>query len=363
MPNDDLGQFPSPTSADPTPVTDQPTGIPATAPVPEQSPAFEQTPDEIPSVPATPASFSETPTELEIQPAPPEEPIPASPPPQEPVPVSPPPQEPIPASLPPQEIPAVIVPKGGSSFGSLITIIILLIAGVAIAAAVFLFSQSKQLKQQIQEITQTLEKQKTTITPTPTPTIFEFTTPTPTPESTISATPTVFPTPVSTISAETALPLFNASKALRVAINHQPNAQLILIKTENATTPRTASTKYFFRQDLTTKKYFYVMITGIADPEVVDKSIYVTPDNNIPSLNDLVLGNTLGIDLNEAVKIAYDLCTGGLCKDATVKAQYIKSEDNVIWQLSFAPADTTKETLVLQLNAQTKAILFKSPGF
>jgi hypothetical protein len=356
MPNDDLGQFPSPTSVDPS-ISDQPAGVPAESSLPIQepitnnlepvtsTPAFEQTPDEIPSVPATPASFPETPTEPDIQPAPPQEPIPASP--------------------PPQEVLATVVPKGGSSFGSLITIVILLIAGVAIAAAVFLFSQSKQLKQQIQEITQTLEKQKTTITPTPTPTIFEFTTPTPTPDSTISATPTptVFPTPVSTVSAETALPLFNASKALRVAINHQPNAQLILIKTENATTPRTASTKYFFRQDLTTKKYFYVMITGIADPEVVDKSIYVTPDNNIPSLNDLVLGNTLGIDLNEAVKIAYDLCTGGLCKNAVVKAQYIKSGDNVIWQLSFAPIDTTKDTQVLQLNAQTKAILFKSPGF
>ncbi|HCQ31599.1 TPA: hypothetical protein DIU27_04430 [Candidatus Collierbacteria bacterium] len=105
------------------------------------------------------------------------------------------------------------------------------------------------------------------------------------------------------------------------------------------------------------------MITGINDPEIVDKSIYVTPDSNIPSLNDMVLANTLGIDLNEAVKIAYGLCTSGLCNNATVKAQYIKSEENVIWQLSFVPSDTSKGTLVLQLNARTKDVLFKSPGF
>jgi len=236
-----------------------------------------------------------------------------------------------------------------------------MIAGIAIAVAVFLFSESKQLKQQIQEITQTLEKQKTTVTPTPTPTIIEFLTPTP--DSTLSATPILTPTPYSSVSAQTALPLKNASRALKVAINHQPNAQLILIKTDNATDPQAAITKYFFRENLTTKKYFYVMITGIGEPEIVDRSIYVTPDNNIPSLNDAVLGNTLGIDLDEAVALARSLCTSGLCETSSVRSQYIKSTDAAIWQLSFAPADITKEALIIQINAHTKAILFKSPGF
>ncbi len=382
MPNDDLGQFPTPTSPTP-PLADQPPVSPTTsiledinAPVTNQistppvetsspsqpplpkadqpmaevtsAPAFEETPDVLPSYtpPVQPAETSfPDPALTPTEPEPPQASVVQAPPPV------------------PTEVPATAVPKGGSSFGSLIAIIILLIAGVAIAAAVFLFSQSQQLKQQILEITQTLEKQKTTVTPTPTPTIIKFVTPTP--EASISATPTVTltPTPLSTISAETALPLTNAPKALKIAINHQPNAQLILIKTENATNPQTASTKYFFRQDLTTKKYFYVLITDNLEPEIVDKAIYVTPDNNIPSLNDLVLGNTLGVDLNEAVKTANGLCLSGLCKTASVKSQYIKSGENVIWQLSFTPADTTNETLIIQMNAQTKVVLYKSPGF
>src|SRR3989339_479950 len=383
MPNDDLGQFPTPASSAPPPADQQPptsTSIieDINAPVTNQissepfttppiinpsltsenrdlksniaPPAFEETPEVIPS-------FNPPTQDLQTDALPQET---ASSPVQETV-----VQSPELPDLPPApvEMPATIVPKGGSSFGAFITIIILLIAGVAIVAAVFLFSQSQQLKQQILEITQTLEKQKTTVTPSPTPTIIEFLTPTP--ESTLSATPTITltPTPLSTISAETALSLANATKALKIAVNHQPNAQLILIKTENATVPQTASTKYFFRQDLTTKKYFYVLITDNQEPEIVDKAIYVTPDNNIPSLNDLVLGNTLGIDLNEAVGLANSLCLSGLCKTAYVKAQYIKSGANVIWQLSFTPADTTKDTLIVQLNAQTKAVLFKSAGF
>ncbi|OIN90686.1 hypothetical protein AUJ42_02770 [Candidatus Collierbacteria bacterium CG1_02_44_10] len=376
MPNDDLGQFPTPTSSSP-PLADQPSISPTTnqistepfstppietsLPIQEprtnnhelatSAPAFEETPDVIPSIASVP--ITESPLPPTTTPAPDIQDLPVQ-------------QTELTTNNPelstphsPSEMPATVVPKGGSSFGAFITIIILLIAGVAIAAAVFLFSQSKQLKQQILEITQTLEKQKTTVTPTPTPTIIEFTTPTPSLESTISATPT----PISSISAETALPLTSAPKALKIALNHQPNAQLILIKTENVTSPQTASTKYFFRQDLTTKKYLYVLITNNQEPEIVDKAIYVTPDNNIPSLNDLVLGNTLGIELNEAVGIANSLCLSDLCQTAYVKAQYIKSGDNVIWQLSFTPTDTTKETLIIQLNAQTKAVLYKSAGF
>ncbi len=388
MPNDDLGQFPTPTGSGDQPTTTPPSdtslmddiNTPATdkisdepfttppqvdAPT-ETNPAFEETPDEIPSV-----------TQPTIEPpidSPIETPVetPAYTPPSapasqiyptvsaEPTPVTP-PVAPTPPSY--EETPAMIVPKGGSAFGSLISIVLLLISGIAIAATVFLFSQSQQLKQQLLEITQTLEKQQTTITPTPTPTIIEFTTPTITPEATPTATISLTPTPTASVSAETALPLSNAANALKVAINHQPNAQLILIKTENATTPQFAITKYFFRQDLTTKKYFYVMIENGKNPEIVDKSIFVTPDNNIPSLNDLVLGNKLGIDLDIAVKIAYDACTSGLCKTANVKAQYIKVGDSLIWQITFTPQDTSKQPLVIQINAESRVVLYKSTGF
>lgn len=298
MPNDDLGQFPTPPSPD----------------------TFEETPDEIPSAPP----------EL----------------------VTPP--EPLPATVP--------TPKGGPAIGSFIFLVLLLISGVALAVTVFLFSQTKQLKQQLSEVTQTLEQQRTTITPTPTPTIIDF--PTPTPESTVSGTITPIPTPTATTSATTTvLPLANASKALKVAIKHLPNAQMILIKTENATSPTLAATKYFFRQDLTTKKYFYVLISGNQEPEIMDKAIYVTPDNNISSLNDLIQGSTLGIDLDEAVSIANLACTSQLCNTATIKAQYIKSGVSVIWQISLDPVDASKNPLIIQINAQSKEVLFRSPGF
>lgn len=325
MPNDDLGQFPTPpVSADsvlPPPLV-EPEPI-----TPSPADTFEETPDVIPSIPA--------------------------PPPIEPQPEADMPQEDAPATIP--------TPKGGLAFGSFIVLILLLISGVALAITVFLFSQTKQLKQQLSEVTQTLEQQRTTITPTPTPTIIDFPTPTLTPESTESGLLT--PTPMATLSAITVLPLADASKALKVAIKHLPNAQMILIKTENATNLPTATTKYFFRQDLTTKKYFYVLITAGKEPEIIDKAIYVTPDNNISSLNDSIQGNTLGIDLDEAIEIANTACTSKLCETATVKAQYIKSGANLIWQLSFDPVDASKTPLVIQINAATKEILFKSPGF
>ena len=376
MPNDDLGQFPAPTATPEPPITPtepvntsttdessiiEDINTPPTSQISEEpfttpptisetpsttAETFEETPDEIPSI------ITQEPTPIAEQASTPE----AAP--QE-QPISAP--EPVPATMP--------TVKGGSAFGSLIMLILILIAGGALAITVFVYSQSQQLKQQLLEVTQTLEQQKTTLTPTPSPTIIEFPTSTPTPSSTPtplateSATPTPSPTPTATISAETVLPLSNASNALKVGINHLPNAQMILIKTENATTPSLQTTKYFFRQDLTTKKYFYVLIASNNEPEIVDKAIYVTPDNSIPSLNEMIVGNTLGIDLDEALIIANAACTSNLCATATVKAQFIRSGENNIWQLTFDPVDASKNALVLQLNAKTKEILYKSTGF
>lgn len=369
MSNDDLGQFPTP--SDPTtaippvdPSVTQPVSESFSTPpvmnTPPMVDTFEETPDEIPSI-STPPVTSPV-SEPEMQEAP--EPTP-------PAPRLVPPREefsPMPA-LPPTPPPTLVVasvptPKGGSAFGSLIAVILLLISGVALAVTVFLFSQSQQLRQQLAEVTQTLEQQRTTVTPTPTPTIIDFPTPTPTPEATESGLVTTpSPTPTATPSTTTAMPLADATKALKVAINHLPNAQMIIIKTENATSPTLASTKYFFRQDLTTKKYFYVLITGAGEPEIIDKAIYVTPDNNIPSLNDLIQGNTMGVDIDEAITIANSVCSSQVCATAMVKGQYIKSGDSVIWQLSFDPVDAAKSQLIIQINALTKEVLYKSTGF
>jgi hypothetical protein len=343
MQNDDLGQFPTPLTPK---IPEEPkTQVSDTVPTPpdpvlkqESIPTFEPTPDEIPSSPP----LKEADSEPFIPPFMPKSPIVTE-------------SQPTIATTP---------PSSGNSTGSLITIILLLVAGVGISGSVFLYSRSAVLKNQLTDITKTLEQQKTIITPSPTPTVIEIPTPSPTLEASdssplITITPTATTTP--TLS-KTIIPLTLAPQALKVAINHEPNAQLILIKAENAQNPTDSLIKYFFRKDLTTKKYFYVAINGKNESEIVDKSIYVNPDNNIPSLNDLVLGNKLGIDFEFAREIAEKLCDPKLCgENAIIKAQFIKSGSNTIWQLSYTTTSGNPE--IIQINSTTKEILYKSGGF
>lgn len=360
----------APTNVFSTPDEAAPT---TTAQVPQTPSAFEETPDEIPSITspvqaentytpevpslAPPTAFEDSPQDQLVQanedliekqtspeivlPQPAPEPIPATP------------------------APAVLPPKSGGSLAPVIIVVLLIIAGIGLAAAAYLSAQTNKLKTQLSQITQTLQEQQTTLTPTVTPTVFEIPTPTtnttPTATQGATITPTLTPTVVFTNAL---LPLKNAPSALQIAINHSPNAQLILIKVDNATDPATAVTKYFFRQDLTTKKYFYVAITGTGTPQVVDNQIYVTPDDNIPSLNDAILSNNLGIDLSDAIAIALAQCANQtVCTAAQTKAQYIKTGTGIIWQLSLYTKGLTANPLTIQINATTKAILYKSPEF
>jgi hypothetical protein len=369
MQNDNLGQFPTPNTSStplsaPSTAASQeanPLGGDNFAPNTPQSdptpPQFEETPDEIPtSNPINEPDLSE-PRTNNYEPATPQnDPLP------EPITNN---QEPITPQIDP--IPATLPSNASKSpFPSLIGIVLLVVAGLGISGSVFLYSQSSALKKQLTDITQTLERQKNVITPSPTPTSVEIPTPTITitPTIDLSITPTATPTATPTIATnKTIMPIALAPQALKVGINHEPNAQLILIKAENAQDPAKSQIKYYFRNSLTTKKYFYVSVNGQNESEVVDKSIYVNPDNNIPTLNDLVLGNKLGIDYDEAYLIAEKLCLQTLCTNSTIKAQFIKSGDKTIWQLSLTPADTTKETLVIQIDSKTKEVLFKSPAF
>jgi len=402
MPNDDLGSFPTPQQTPVTPIEPPVASTQFTSPAPQpqpdpivpstpsisepamppiipqeavtpapqepQNPAFEETPDEIPSVPTVQdlathqdnlVSANETmmdkqanqETVAPIGEIPEPQPLP------QPEPVTPIDTAPVAAVLP---------PKTGKSIAPIIIIVLLVVAGIGLAAAAYLSSQSNKLKTQLQEITQTLEKQQTTLTPTATPTVFSIPTPTIATQSgvvaTPSATPTITPTVTPTISLN--LPLKNAATVLKVAIGRSPNAQLILIKVDNATDPTTSVTKYFFREDTTTKKYFYVAISGKGTPEIIDKQIYVTPDDNIPSLNDAVLSNKLGIELDEAIRITYTQCANqATCIAAPIKAQYIKTSTGIIWQLSLYTKGLSATPLMIQLNAETKAILYKSPEF
>lgn len=367
MPNDDLGQFPMPSSQSSNePVISKPDTISASGTNMDNQqtkpavPAFEETPDEIPSI-ISQSIVSEAASEPEIPPIasePKEIPSPYIPP-QESVQVAPEiapaPQQPIPATIPQSATPSI---------GPVIFAVIFIVAVISLAGAAFLFQQTQSLKGQLVDITNTLKKQQTSPETTPTPSIVEVPTASPT-ISSESATPTATPTPTMQVfnPGSPMKPLSVAPKIMQIATKQQPNAQLILLKTDNANDPIKATTKYFFRQDLKTKKYFYILISGNNEPEVVDKQIFVTPDDNIPSLNDLVLENKLGIDLDEAIRIATNSCPDlALCTSASAKAQYIKTSAGVIWQISLTVAGKA-EPMVMQIDAQTKTIIFKTSDF
>ena len=372
MQNDDLGQFPQPPKATDTTPPVVPTDDTTLSPEPDTTsttptvPSFEETPAEIPSLY----------TQTEPQP----EPLPltdeSTPPPvlsdtmsnisspfvpkeTETTP------EPTPAVTPaPEPTPATLPASSGVNMRSILFVFVFLLAVISVAGAAFFFQRTLSLQQQLRELTDTLKNRTVTITPTPTPTTFEFPTPS---VASISAAPTASPTATPTLSVYepgTPLrPLSVVNKIMQIALKHQPNAQLILIKTENAQDTLRTSTKYFFRQDLTTKKYFYILVSGKNEPQIFDKNIFVTPDNNIPSLNDLVLTNKLGLDLDEALSLAINSCaTSTICATAPANAQYIQTTSGVIWQLSLK-LNSQKDPAVIQIDAQTRAILFKTTDF
>ena len=349
-----------PTTMEDTPPATPPIISPdALPPDPQTSPisTFEETPEEIPSPQTSSVLVDEheklaAANESMIEKQSPPTTSPLAP---QSEPVEPPVETPLEAALPPK-------PR---SLAPLIIVILLIVAGVGLAAAAYLSNQSNKLKVQLSEITQTLEKQKTILTPTVTPTVFQIPTPTIATQGAIIATPSASPTTMIPITnTNEILPLANAAAVLKVAINHSPTAQLILIKVDNATDPSTVVTKYFFREDLTTKKYFFVSISRNGIPELIDKQIYVNPDNNIPSLNDAVLANKMGMDLGETLKLTYAQCANQeACTAAPVKAMYINTGSGITWQLSLYTKGLSSTPLLIQINAETKAIIYKSPEF
>lgn len=305
-------------------------------------PEFEETPAELPS-----AATSPTPPTSTQPPAPPEEP--RAP-------------QPVASAPPPAPLPATPPAGSKSPFGAIIFVVLFILAFIGLAGAAFLYQQTTQLRKQLSDISATIQQQQTQPTTSPTPSIEEIAG-TPTPETTISATPSPSAY-VSPVAGSPVRPLSIAPQILKTALDFQPNAQFILLKTDNAANAQTAVSKYFFRQDLTTKKYFYVLVSGSGTPEVVSQNIQVTPDNDIPSLNDLVLQNQLGIDLDEALSLVYSKCQDqSVCQQYQAQAQYIKTTSGtVLWQISLYPSGST-QPMVMQINAQTKEILFRTSDF
>lgn len=345
MPNDPAGAFPMPPTNNQPPIEPPKEEIKLTD---EVAPDLSASPTQQPSAPvltapeplyypSAPRSEAQIPSEVEGQPAPvPQEPV------YQPAPVAP--AAPMPATMPADT---------GRPF-PIVTILLLLISIGAIAATYFFYQQSKNLNLQLSEITRTLEQQKTKenqLTPTPTPSL------TLTPSSTISAT--LSPSPTSTIPVGTGLAFGQIGAVFSAAQKQYPDGQLLMITATGVENPNTMIIKYWFRQTLADKKYFYVLSEPGKDLSVVDQQVYVTPDNNIPSLNQLAIKGQLGLDLDEAVTIAGGVCpTSFDCTNTPITGQYIKA-NTTLWQISFKPTGGAKP-FVVQIDAATKKILFKN---
>ncbi len=325
MPNDSAGQFPSPSSFAPEeqPLTSAETRLTdAVAPDLSAPPTVEVAPQsetnlEVPRNPeysrGTESIFKEQPASLPVM-------TPATTAPSRPFPV--------------------------------VTLLLLLVSVGAIAAAYFFYQQNSSLGRQLAQIEKTLEQQRIkeeqVITPTSTPEI------TVSPTSTASATPSATPTLSNEITA-----FGQIDTILSLANQKYPNAQLIMITATGAETASGTMIKYWFRQDLTTKKYLYVLRELGKDPVLFDQQVYVTPDNNIPSLNPAIAGGTLGLDLPEAIAIAKDLCPTTIsCLVSPITAQYIKTTAP-LWQISYKPINGSKP-FVVQIDATSKAVLYKN---
>ena len=142
-----------------------------------------------------------------------------------------------------------------------------------------------------------------------------------------------------------------------------PTGKLILITAENANNPSKVNVKYWFRIDTKNKKYFYVNRSPNTSLQLIDQQVYVTPDDDIPSLNELYTAGTLGMDLDEALAIANAKCTTPAnCKNSTTKAQVIRTSTGTIWQITYQMTGQAKAQ-VIQIDANSKKILYQSTGF
>lgn len=325
MPNEPVGQFPTPG------------GMTPSEPI-ESAPREEvKLTDEVAPDLTAPATSPAT------EPASP----PATPP-ITPTPMAAPPITPTPATLP---------PTTGGHF-PVVSLLLLLIAIGAIAATYFFYQQTKALTTQLTEVERTLERRRTeenqaTITPTPT---LEEATPTATVTATITPTLTLSPSPS---LSDPHLVFAGITNVIATAQKQYPNAQMLMIVATGVESKDTTITKYWFRQTPTEKRYLYVLREPGKELSVVDSQVYLTPDNNIPSLNTLAANDGLGIDLAEALSIASAACPATFDCDATpISAQYIKA-NTTLWQVSYKPTDGSKP-YVVQIDSITKRILFKS---
>lgn len=229
--------------------------------------------------------------------------------------------------------------------GPSLTLPLIIITLLAVTATSLFYFQNQQLKTQVQDLTNTLEAQKTLPMPE--------TTPKPLPEPTVEITPEA--TPTATPQTETEI-----QQALSLAQQKYPNAQLILITSDNPHLEGQTITKYWFRQEPNTKKYLYVSFIA-GESSLVDQQIYVSPDNNIPSLNQRLKEDKLGLTPAQVLSHTNSLCQDPKkCQQATsIKLQFLDTGTNLLWQVTYQVPDEPKPTL-FQIDSLTKEVVYQS---
>ena len=243
---------------------------------------------------------------------------------------------------PPTNIPAT-PPKKTSK--NLIIIPLIIITLLAVVTASLFYFQNQQLKTQVQDLTNTLEAQKTLPT-VPVPTLPDVgVSPSATPTATPSATPQTKTEP---------------EQALTLAQEKYKDAQLILITSNNPHLEDQTTTKYWFRQAPGTKKYLYVsFIAGKSN--LIDQQVYVSPDNNIPSLNQKLKEGKLGLTQAQILSHANSLCQQPeKCQSAdATKLQFLDTGTNLLWQVTYQ-VEGEAQPILFQIDSLTKEVIYQS---
>lgn len=348
MPTDqNLDQFPLPpqsddsSSSDNTPITDPIAPDISASPKPESTPEPEEslpkTEIDTESEPLSDTGIDIPPQKSEIEPEPN---------------VTPPP--------PQSDLKPASAPKSTSKV--LFTIIFLLLVVAGISTAIFLYTQNNELKDLVSNLNSDIQQQEITdraslpLTEEDESSTTDSTIATSSTEFTI---PTTSPSPI-TISTSPTQTFTVFTPLFELATSKYPDAQLLLISASNLQQD-TPTIKYYFRQEPDKVKYFYILNDLNTGLTLFDQQVWVSPDNNIPSLNDRAKNNQLGTDLDTILNLTNSLCSENHsnCDQATsIKAQLIDS-NITLWQITYQLPDPSS-LLVYQINSLTKAIIFRS---
>lgn len=256
-----------------------------------------------------------------------------------------------------QNPPAVLpTDDGGKKTSSITTLVLAVLAILAVAGAALLFLRSQFLKTQLTNLISTKQNQQTTeASPTPEPT----TEPAKVPQTTVS------PTPANTIAPQATYPYL--PEAIKIADDYAKNNQLLMITADNVQSPYQIQIKYWFRtaDENDNKKYFYILHQPAEDLSLFDKQIYVTPDNDIPDLKAKAIDKILGLDLNQALKVAKEKVLDNSSIESSpdsIFAQYIDTNNTLLWQLVYNYTDRATP-IVIQVNANTQEIIYSNINY